>query len=459
VTVEARETAEVAISYVLAPAQPLPEGLKAIAVIDAGVETKGAKEDEREQKWSTMAADMIESMLASSATRFGSGIQVAQRRMTRQILAEKDLQLAGLVDGATAEKAGKLLAVQGLIASRITINMDVQTSKKSTLDWGGIMGAAAQSMLNRGRSSPPVVATPAPVIVQPGRPAYLRQNRGRSVRDPRTLRYRRYAYDPRLGAAPGPVMVSPPVPQPQPDPPVRAPAALGIGTKEVEEVSRHLTVQCSFTLIDAATGEAIAQYSPPPYQKVDTASPDFLFGSMQEAQLDPVDHFIGELVERGVQEFVSLLVPTEVEYRYQVVGRHSRAEAGVRALRADDLDTAFEQFQAELAKYKDAHEAVFALGVLTELRGQPEKALGYYRKAASMEDVDDGPLQMYLAAKKRVTDHLPRIMKSPAEGAPPSGALQAEQSGAKPAGAPPDGVFGFGTAGSPAPAPSPERGR
>src|SRR5439155_3928542 len=114
--------------------------------------------------------------------------------------------------------------------------------------------------------------------------------------------------------------------------------------REVEEISRQLTVQCSFTLIDAVTGQSLVQFSPPPYRKVDKSSPDFLFGSIHQAELDPVDHFIGELVEQAVQEFVSLLVPTEVEYRYELTGKHTRGEAGVRVVRADDYDAAYEQF-------------------------------------------------------------------------------------------------------------------
>jgi hypothetical protein len=216
----------------------------------------------------------------------------------------------------------------------------------------------------------------------------------------------------------------------------------GVGMKEVEEVNRHLTVHCSFTLIDAVTGQAIVMYKPPPYRKVDSASPDFLFGSMHEMQLDPVDHFIGELVERGVQEFVSLLVPTEVAYRYEVLAKHSRGEAGVRALRADDYEAAFKHFEAEARKEDDEPEPVFAMGVVSELTGQPKRALEFYRRAASMDDLSDGQLQMYLSAKTRLTEHLPRIIKAPPSGViypgetPPPSALEPS---------PPAAEFGFET--------------
>lgn len=412
------EKADVTVNYVLAPSKELPEGLKAVAVIDSGVETHGAKEADREKKWSQMAADMIESMLANSAARFGTGLQVVQRRKTKQILAEKDLQLAGLVDGPTAEKAGKLLAVQGLISSQITINIDTQRRSKSTMDWGGVMGAVAQGaasgLMNR-HSPRTVIVQPQPVYHPRGAVAYADPR----SRDPRMLRYRRYGYDNRYRPAGTTVVVTESAP-----PPIFA--APGFGTKEVEEISRSLTIQCSFTLIDAVTGQALVQFSPPPYQKLDKSSPDFLFGSMHQEDLDPVDHFIGELVEQAVQEFVSTMVPTEVEYKYEVVGKHKESELAVRAVRADDYDVAYDKFASEAQSKKDADEAVFALGVLSEMRGKFDQALNYYRRAASM-NVKGDELAMYLSAKKRLTDHLPRIMKNPPTGAPlPQGAPPAD---------------------------------
>jgi hypothetical protein len=399
----AKERQQVTISYVIAPPRPLPEGLKAVAVIDAGVESQGTG-DGREQKWSKMAADMIEAMLANSSAQFGSGLDVAQRRHTRQVLAEQDLKLAGLVQGADATRVGKLLAVQGLITSRITINIDTRRSTKSTVDWGSVLGMASQALMNRNENRSPraVVVAPAPAP----RPAYRVPPASRVRIDPRTGRPVQAAPEGR--GTPGAVVVAPA--------PAAPPPQLGLGTKEVEEISRHLTVQCSFSLIDATTGRALAQYSPPPYQKTDTSSPDFLFGSLQDpADLDPVDHFIGELVERATQEFVSMLVPTQVEYTYTVTGLHSRGEDAVRALRADDYERAFDLFLALHQKEKDEHETVFALGVVSELLGRPEQALGFYREAVAMKGLDDEELRIYTQAKNRLTEHLPRIVRVESE--------------------------------------------
>ncbi len=406
-----KERYTVTIRYAVAPRQPLPPGLKAVAVIDSGVQTIGAQQDDRDKKWSLVAADMIEAMLQGAAQRYGTGPVVAKRRETSRILAEQDLKLAGLVDGPTATRAAKLLDVQGLITSRITVRIDVQKGTKSTIDWASIMGGVVHDMQEaRGARRPP--------------PRYA----------PRDPRYARYPYDPRVR---NPYVYR------------RETTASGGGvtlhTKEVEEISRHLTVQCSFSLIDAATGQALGQYSPPPYQKTDTRSPHFLFGSaVTEADLDPVDHFIGELVERAVQEFVGMFVPTEVECRYELTGRGKEAEAAIRALRADDYATAIAGFEAALRKKPNEHEHVFAMGVTYELMGDRERALECYRRAAAMEDVDKDELARYLAAKTRLTEHMGRILRPAGQGpSPPAGPTRVEP--------PPPATA------SPAPPPAPAR--
>ena len=151
-------------------------------------------------------------------------------------------------------------------------------------------------------------------------------------------------------ATPAPAAVVQPAPAPT------------FGMKQVEEISRNLTVQCSFTLIDAVTGQSLVQFSPPAYQKVDKSSPDFLFGSMHQEELDPVDHFIGELVEQAVQEFVSLMVPTEVEYHYELLGKHARGEAGVRAVRADDFDAAYAAVRRRSERLEERRGGRFRAG-------------------------------------------------------------------------------------------------
>ncbi|MBN1491884.1 MAG: hypothetical protein JXA69_18375 [Phycisphaerae bacterium] len=421
-TAEAKERYTVTVSYVVGPERELPEGLEAVAVIDSGVQTTGFPQDEREQKWSTIAADMIEAMLYGGR-QWGAPLRVAMRRETQRVLTEHDLRLAGLVEGDTATQAGKLLAVQGLITSRIAINVDVQKGRRSTIDWVKVMGGIIERT-REDRSSPPRESRSAPP--RESRAAPPRETRSSpqpppdrardAVARPRnTYRLPRYKQESRNVYQ----RSVNPTPRPHEQAPARlhreteksGHASIALATKEVEEIGRSLTVQCTFSLIDAVTGEAILQYSPAPYQKEDKASPHFLFGgSMDEADLDPVDHFIGELVERATQEFVGMIVPVCVEASVELVGKSKAGELGIRALRADEYQMALEQFEAWFRKEND-HEAVFAMGVTCELMGDPQRAIEHYRQAVMMEDIDDEDLAVYMAAKNRLTRDIDRILR------------------------------------------------
>lgn len=398
----AREKATVTVAYVLGPAQPLPEGLKAVAVIDAGVQTRGAQQDEREQKWSAMAADMIEAMLQNSAAEYGAPLAVAKRSLTRRILEEQDLRLSGLVDGDTATRAGKLLAVQGLITTRMTIDIDVRKGSKSSLDWTAVLGGALEEIggrdRDRGRREYRVRSDPR-VIRRPP-PGYVRVDP--RARDPRVAPRRTFLYAPGYR----------PTRSPREETSGGAFGGFAFKTKEVEAISRSLMVQCSFSLVDATTGRAIAQYSPPPYRKTDSSAPDFLFGGMvEQADLDPVDQFIGELVERATREFVGTLVPVRFEHSCNLALSGSHGKLAIRAIRADDYATAVRELEAAAADGKDDDGSVsYALGVVSELMGDYARAQKMYRQAASAPDVDKDLLPTYLAAKDRMTSHLHRIM-------------------------------------------------
>ncbi len=409
----AKEEYTVTVTYAVRPAKPLPDGLRAVAVIDAGVETRGAEQQDREAKWSKIAADMIEAMLQGANQRFDTGLAVAKRQFTKQVLDEQDLRLAGLVEGDAAERAGKLLDVQGLVTSQIIIDIDVSKTAKSTIDWTGFLGGAIEQFTDRrddrrdeGRAHP--------------RSAERRDRPRRVDRAPADPTRRRVYVDPRASRRSG-YYAQPAAPYPPPE----AEPAAPLPTREVEEVSRHVTVQCSFSLIDAVTGEAILQHSPPPFQKKDKTSPDFFFGNMvQDVDLDPVDHFVGELVEQAVREFVGMIVPVEIDAAYELVGRGKHGEAGIRSLRADDYAQALDHLQTAYRDDPEECETVFAMGVVSELMGRPEQALDAYRRAAAMEDVDDDELAVYVAAKQRLTAHLDRIIRpgqppDPRSGRPP----------------------------------------
>lgn len=360
-----KEKQTVTVSYVVAPEKSLPPKIKAVAVIDSGVDSNEESGDAREKKWSTIAADLVESMLQSTDGRHEGAPKIVQRRATKAILAEQDLQLVGIVEGDAAARAGKLLQVDGLAMSRINIGVAIEKNRKSEIDWMGILGGMPGAR----------PAQPPGGPRRPG-PAPRHANPYRNPGGPSAMPF-------------------------------------SIPQRQIEEVSRHLTVQCSFVLVDAETGESVIQFASPIVQKTDKTRPNFLFGScVAEADLDPVDYFIGELIERAARDFVGQMVPVRVSQTYEVIGRGKEGERGVRALRADDYAGALEAFIAAHAKKPKEPDTVFALGVTCELMGDYEKALSYYRQVASMEDVDeDDELPIYLAAKDRLAAHLGRISK------------------------------------------------
>jgi len=369
----AKEKFVVNVSYLMRPAQTLPENVHTVAVIDSGVDSDEQQADFRERRWSQIAADLIEAMLQSAPGEGAAPVKIVERRATKHILAEQDLQLVGIVEGDAAARAGKLLAADALAMSRINIHISTKRSSKSEIDWMAMLGGSSN---------------------QPRRPR-----------------------DPRLRHAPG---------GPRRNPyagPLRGPldGGLALPTRQIEEISRSLTVQGTFVLVDAVTGQTLAKVSTPVLQKTDKTRPNFLFGSqIDEADLDPVDHFIGELVERGARDFVGAFAPVRVSYDYEVIGRGDDGEKAVRSLRADDFKTALELFEREFKDDPEEPDTVFALGVTSELVGDPERALQYYRKVAAMEDVDDDDLPMILDAKNRLTAHLPRIVPNRPPGEPTS---------------------------------------
>ena len=338
-----KESYSAHISYVLEPTKPLPEGLNAVAIIDAGVEASDAegKDEARAKKWATIAANMMEQMIQDSAGKLNVNIKVAKRQDTAKIMAEKNMKVAGLVEGGVAAQTAKLLDVQGLITSKLNIRVEVLEGKQRTVSAASVAAWAGHHW----------------------------------------------------GGGAG-----------------------SVDTEEVSKISRNLTVQCSFTLMDLA-GQALVQFSPPPFRKYDKKSPGPVFGSSKtEADLDSVDGIIGELVEQGTREFVSTIVPTQVDYAYELEssgGKGAKASAqGIRSLRSEDFEGAVQAFKAAIAEDPEDHKSAFALGVTYELSKNWEGALKAYRQALGMPGVGKEDQAMYTAAKDRVAAHKDRIRKA-----------------------------------------------
>ncbi len=161
-----------------------------------------------------------------------------------------------------------------------------------------------------------------------------------------------------------------------------------VQTDEVETVTRNMTVQSEFKLVDTADNRVLAHYSPAPYRATDRTHASAFFGSSQtEASLTPRDRIIGTLVEKAAREFVSQLMPCRVDVNTVVVssGQESCVR-GVKLLRGELYGEAIEAFENALAGNPDDHRAAYGAGIACEASGRYEKAMDHFRRACTGEE-------------------------------------------------------------------------
>lgn len=183
----------------------------------------------------------------------------------------------------------------------------------------------------------------------------------------------------------------------------------GVQTSEVETVTRNLTVQTEFKLVDASTGKVWDHYSPPPFQATERTKASPFFGSSRTAaELTPRDRIIGTLVERGARQFVSRLVPCRVDVDAEIgASSNPNCVNGVRALRAENYGEAISAFEAALAENPRDHRAAYGAGLASEAMGNGDQALHYYKRACEGQDNPE-----YTEARDRVKSFGNRIRKS-----------------------------------------------
>lgn len=159
-------------------------------------------------------------------------------------------------------------------------------------------------------------------------------------------------------------------------------------TEEVETVTRNMTVQTEFKLIDSANGRVWEHFSPKTFRATDRTKASPIFGSSKtEAELTPQDQIIGALVERGAREFVSQLMPCRIDVEAEVESSSNKACAdGVRLLRAESYLEALSAFKAALAENPNDHRAAYGAGVASEAMGRHDNALNYYKQACAGKD-------------------------------------------------------------------------
>lgn len=132
----AREKTVVQLHYRLAPAKQLPPGMKTLAVLPA--ETK----DKADSKWSELGSNMVHGLLVQSNDTFNRGLRFTDRADMKKVLDEKDLALSGIADGSMASAAAKVLAADGLVCTRISVNVEAHRGKTRTITLGSLSGLA-----------------------------------------------------------------------------------------------------------------------------------------------------------------------------------------------------------------------------------------------------------------------------------------------------------------------------
>jgi len=159
-------------------------------------------------------------------------------------------------------------------------------------------------------------------------------------------------------------------------------------TEEVETVTRNMTVQTEFKLIDTGNGRVWEHFSPKTYRATDRTKASPIFGSSKtEAELTPQDQIIGALVERGAREFVSQLMPCRIDVEAEVESSGNKNCAdGVRMLRAESYLEALSSFKAALSEDGNDHQAAYGAGVASEAMGRYDAALNYYKQACAGKD-------------------------------------------------------------------------
>ena len=176
---------------------------------------------------------------------------------------------------------------------------------------------------------------------------------------------------------------------------------------EATKTSRNITVQCTFKVVDAATGRAWVTYVGDSIQHTEEGSPSRFYGSDKtEADMTPRDQIIGTLVEQEVRTFVGQLVPITVELDVPIrSGKDAASAKGVRLAAAEEYDAALASFETAMVDDPENDRAAFGAGLMCECLGWYDQAESYYKRAILID-----PKEEYVEAKKRVAQSKQRAM-------------------------------------------------
>lgn len=179
-----------------------------------------------------------------------------------------------------------------------------------------------------------------------------------------------------------------------------------IRTEEVETVTRNITAQTEFKLIDTGNNRVWEHYLPKTYRATERTHASPIFGSSQtEAALTPRDAIIAALVEKGARVFISRLMPCRIDVEAEVISSgNGKCRQGVKLLRAEAFDEALTLLKGAWADNPNDHRAAYGAGVAAEASGRYDKALKFYRRACAGQNN-----RIYTDARDRMKEYGHRV--------------------------------------------------
>lgn len=176
-----------------------------------------------------------------------------------------------------------------------------------------------------------------------------------------------------------------------------------VRVKKVGKVTRHITVQCRFSLVDATDGKIIIEHVSRPLSRTDKTKPRRFFGSSKtEAEMTPRDQIVADAIEREARTFIGLFFPVERKVSIAVrASGNDDCEDGVKLLAVGDYDEAVRMFKRAIADDDDGDKyASFAMGVACEAKGELDEAVKHYRLA--LREKVDGAVEAISRVRARM---------------------------------------------------------
>lgn len=169
-------------------------------------------------------------------------------------------------------------------------------------------------------------------------------------------------------------------------------------TEYKDRIKRTIQVAMSVKIVAVANGKSIVTFADTASHTVDHKPGAFFGSDAQEADLEPEDEAIANLINSLVERFLGTIMPRQVTFRVRLAEvEYEAAEAVPRLIEMGETGQAIALLKEALAEYPDDDGAWFNLGVAYELQSDLKEAAAAYKQAYALEDDDD-----YLASYRRV---------------------------------------------------------